>query len=58
MPEVGAAALQVFLDSFAGTPPNSAHAALPLDGAGWHTAGDIIVPANISLAFLPPYPRS
>ncbi|MCB4825541.1 transposase [Roseicella aerolata] len=26
-----------------------------LDGAGWHTADAITVPANISLIFLPPY---
>jgi transposase len=26
-----------------------------LDGAGWHTAGDILVPENVSLVLLPPY---
>jgi transposase len=31
------------------------HAALLLDGAGWHTAGDLAVPTNVSLIFLPPY---
>jgi transposase len=31
------------------------HAALLLDGAGWHTARDIVVPGNLSLIFLPPY---
>jgi hypothetical protein len=43
MTELGAAAL-----------PNGVHAARLLDGAGWHTAGDITVPANVSLIFLPP----
>jgi DDE superfamily endonuclease len=55
MPEVSAAAMQVFLDGFAATLPERVHAALLLDGAGWHTAADITVPANISLIFLPPY---
>jgi DDE superfamily endonuclease len=26
-----------------------------LDGAGWHTAGDLVVPQNMRLLFLPPY---
>jgi DDE superfamily endonuclease len=55
MTEVGAAAMQAFLDRFAATLPERVHVALLLDGAGWHTAGDIAVPANISLVFLPPY---
>ena len=32
-----------------------AHAVLVLDGAGWHGAGDLVVPDNISLLTLPPY---
>ena len=32
-----------------------AHAALVLDGAGWHSAPGLIVPANITLVVLPPY---
>ena len=55
MTEVGAAAMQAFLGRFAATPPGRVHAALLLDGAGWHTANDIVVPANISLVYLPPY---
>ncbi len=31
-----------------------AHAVLMLDGAGWHTSGDLVVPANITLLPLPP----
>ncbi len=58
MTEVGAAAMQAFLDRFAATLPERVHAALLLDGAGWHTAGDIAVPANVSLIFLPPYSPS
>jgi transposase len=32
-----------------------AHAVLVVDGAGWHTAKDLVVPSNISLLQLPPY---
>jgi transposase len=53
--EVGTAAMQAFLDCFAASLPKGVHAALLLDGAGWHTAGDLAVPANVSLIFLPPY---
>ncbi|MDN3564379.1 transposase [Paeniroseomonas aquatica] len=49
MTEVGAAAMQAFLNRFAATLPNGVHAALMLDGAGWHTAGAIVVPDNVSL---------
>src|SRR3712207_6295426 len=53
--EVGAAAMRAFLDRFAASLPAGVHAALLLDGAGWHTAGAIAVPANVSLVFLPPH---
>ncbi|MGI4764570.1 MAG: transposase, partial [Janthinobacterium lividum] len=32
-----------------------AHAALVLDGAGWHVSDKLIVPDTISLVKLPPY---
>jgi transposase len=32
-----------------------AHAILVLDGAGWHSSKDLVVPANITLLTLPPY---
>ena len=47
--------MQAFLDGFAATLPQGVHAALLLDGAGWHIAEDITVPTNVSLIFLPPY---
>lgn len=53
--EVGTAAMQAFLDRFAATLPEPVHAALLLDGAGWHIAGHLAVPNNVSLVFLPPY---
>lgn len=31
------------------------HVVLVLDGAGWHKANDLVVPANMTLLFLPPY---
>ena len=55
MSEVSAAAMQAFLDGFAAILPEGVHAALLLDGAGWHIAAEVAVPANISLIFLPPY---
>jgi hypothetical protein len=32
-----------------------AHAAVVIDGAGWHTSSDLVVPPNITLVPLPPY---
>lgn len=32
-----------------------AHAILVVDGAGWHSSKDLVVPANIALLTLPPY---
>jgi hypothetical protein len=54
MTEVGAAAMQVFLDRFAATLPKGVHAALMLDGAVGNTAGEIVAPAKVNRAFLPP----
>ncbi len=53
--ETHAAAMQVFLDRFAAALAPGVHAALLLDRAGWHTAKDIAVAANVSLIHLPPY---
>ena len=52
--EVGASAVRAFLDRFATALPGGVHAALPPDGAGWHTAGDIEAPDEVSLVFPPP----
>ena len=32
-----------------------AHAILVLDGAGWHSSKDLVIPGNITLMTLPPY---
>lgn len=55
MTTTNTAAMQVFLDRFAAQLPARTHAALLLDGAGWHTALDLKVPDNVSLIRLPPY---
>ena len=55
LPEVSTAAMQAFLDRLAATLQEDAHAALVLDGAGWHGARELVVPPNISLIPLPPY---
>jgi len=31
------------------------HGIVLMDKAGWHTSGDLVVPENLSLIFLPPY---
>src|SRR5437764_15378500 len=35
--------------------PAGSHAALVLDGAGWHVSDDLSVPANLTLIHPPPY---
>lgn len=44
-----------FLRRFAATLAEDEHAVMVLDGAGWHTSHDLVVPANVSLLRLPPY---
>lgn len=55
MPVTNTAAMGVFLERFAAGLPPGVHAAMLLDGAGWHTANALPVPANVSLIRLPPY---
>jgi len=47
--------MNVFLERFAATRAKDEHAALVLDGAGWHIANDLKVPNNVTLVPLPPY---
>ena len=47
--------MQAFLDAFAETIAKNEHVALVLDGAGWHSAKTLLVPASITLVPLPPY---
>jgi transposase len=55
LPYVNTAAMQVFLDSYAATIGQDEHVVMVLDQAGWHGAKSLVVPANITLAPLPPY---
>jgi transposase len=55
LPHVSTAAMNVFLARFAATRAKDEHAALVLDGAGWHTAKHLKVPDNVTLIRLPPY---
>ena len=53
MPFADTHAMQAHLDEIARTVARGAHAVLLLDRAGWHTTAKLVVPANISLIFLP-----
>jgi transposase len=55
LPEVSTAAMSLFLAAFAAGLPAEVHAALVLDGAGWHGGRGLVVPANVTLVPLPPY---
>ena len=55
LPTVSTEAMQRFLDDFAATLAADAHAVMVLDQAGWHGAKALAVPANLTLAPLPPY---
>src|SRR3954453_10180634 len=55
LPEVSTAAMDVFLAKLSRAVPAGTHAALVLDGAGWHVSADLVVPANLTLVHLPPY---
>ena len=55
LPDANAAGMQAFLDAFAAKIADDEHVALVLDGAGWHSATSLRVPANITLVPLPPY---
>ena len=49
LPEVSTAAMDVFLAELARAVPAGTHAALVLDGAGWHVSEELVVPANLTL---------
>ncbi|WP_420392428.1 IS630 family transposase [Acuticoccus sp.] len=55
LPEVGTAAMQLFLDRFADTLLPDEHAVMVFDGAGWHGASALVIPPNVTLVPLPPY---
>ena len=53
LPEATTVSMAVFLAQFAHELAPGTHAALLLDQAGWHTAHQLTVPANITLVPLP-----
>ena len=55
MPELNTGVLNLFLEQFSRELPAGVHAVLIWDGAGYHTAKDLMVPTNVSLILLPPY---
>ena len=46
--------MNAFLEQFSKELPADAHAAMVLDRAGWHVAGALRVPDNVTLIHLPP----
>lgn len=52
---LNAQVVQLFLDRLSATIPAGVHVLLVWDGAGWHTAGALVAPGNITLVCLPPY---
>jgi len=54
LPHVNGDCMQIFLNEVASRHPED-RIIMILDGAGWHTAGSLKVPANMKLFPLPPY---
>jgi transposase len=53
MPHANTEAMQFHLDEIARSVAKGAHAVLLLDRAGWHTTGELALPKNVTLIFLP-----
>jgi transposase len=54
-PTLNLGVVNLFLEQFSRELPAGAHAVLVWDGAGYHTSGGLVVPANVSLIQLVPY---
>lgn len=54
-PTVNTALMGEHLRMIAEEAGDDTHVVLVLDGAGWHKAKDLVVPASMTLLFLPPY---
>ena len=54
-PSLNAGVINLFLAQMSRELPPDVHAVLIWDGAGFHTAGAVRVPENITLLKLPPY---
>jgi hypothetical protein len=55
MPYANAEAMNRHLEDIGKAVAPGAHAALILDGAGWHDSQDLVMPENITPIILPPY---
>lgn len=55
LPTVSAAAMQAMLDELSQVVAPDAHAVVLMDRAGWHTARELDLPANLTPVFLPAY---
>jgi transposase len=55
MTRLDTAAMNLFLAELAQAVTPGAHAVVLMDKAGWHIADELVVPANITPVFLPPY---
>ena len=55
MTRLDTAAMNLFLAELGQAVAPGAHGIVLMDKAGWHTSGDLVVPENLSLIFLPPY---
>jgi transposase len=53
LPFADTEAMQLHLEEISATVAKGAHAVLLLDRAGWHTTGNLIMPRNVTLIFLP-----
>ena len=47
--------MNLFLDGISRTEKPNVHIVMFVDGAGWHSSDELIVPKNITLYYLPPY---
>ena len=54
LPHVNTGCMQIFLDTVAQRHPGE-NIVMVLDGAPWHSSGQLIAPANMRLLSLPPY---
>lgn len=54
-PQLNTQIINTFLEQFSATIPEGEHAVMIWDGAGFHTAKALCVPANVTLVQLPPY---
>ena len=55
MPKANTKAMNRFLEDFSASRGPDVHVLLVMDQAGWHGAKDLVMPANITPAPLPPY---